>query len=73
MAYPKIDTIAWHEENLKNMILSLKERTDTLIRLSNQADSLSKDIHFLSKQIQEAKNRGKEKFDRDRFLKKRGK
>lgn len=64
-------SVEWHEECLKNMISYMKSEHKTALQYLRNYCKIKKDINFLKKQIEEAKRKKKDGFDRDRFLLKR--
>jgi len=60
--------IEWHESSLANMRSTLDGIEIELARLQEHCDQLKSDISFLSVQIAEAKEMGKDGFDAERFM-----
>lgn len=67
----KIDSIKWHKSCLKNQINTLEKLYIKQNDLSEKIADSTKEIMFYSMQIESAERLKKEKFDRDKFLKKR--
>lgn len=67
------ESIQWHEECLKNRQNSLLRERKTLEILLTKIERLFQENNAYAYQIQQAKLRKMDHFDRDRFLKKRGK
>ena len=63
--------VAWHENNLKNVLAYRFEKKRLLDVLSKQLLRLDEEISIQQKQIAEAKKRGLDCFDMERFLMKR--
>jgi hypothetical protein len=61
--------ISWHEENLKNMRLSLARYQEELERYQYTVENLSGECTILELQIDRAKGENKAKFDSDRYNK----
>ena len=61
--------IAWHEECLKNMEISLGYKKKLLAQEQNDIERMEKRIMFRKAQIEEAKRKNKDGFDEDKFLK----
>jgi len=61
--------IEWHENRLTNRMSYLDRQRDKLNRLQVEIDRLIDDNNHLSMQISIARQRGKDGFDEDRFLK----
>ena len=64
--------IAWHEECLKNATESLaRDEAEFKRMVECRTEELQRSrlrVHLLSAQISEAKRRGKDGFDNDKFL-----
>lgn len=58
----------WHKECLKNQLEYLSEKERALERIRNEVTDLDNDTQFYKEQIAEAKRRGLDGFDRDRFM-----
>jgi len=68
------ESIEWHEECLKNRKSHIKELFEEIKRAALLADELKQNVeycNFYQKQIDKAKQMGKDGFDRDKFLLKR--
>jgi hypothetical protein len=63
--------IAWHEECLNNQRHSYERRLVELDRLQGEVERFRIAVTIYEQQIAEAKRRGMEGFDRDRFMKSR--
>lgn len=63
--------LSWHKTNNENSKNYLALREAELARLSNALGRLRADVRFREQQIEEAERRGLDKFDADRFLRKR--
>lgn len=61
-------TIKWHEECLKNWEASNKRNAEHLARVLEEFKRDSAKLQFYRDQIAEAKKRGKDGFNRDRFM-----
>ena len=66
-----INSINWHENNLKNQKKYHYNLFKEIQSLQNKYDADSKKIDFYEKQINTAFSKGKNFFDRDKFLVKR--
>ena len=64
--------IEWHEECLKNMIITAKGRTAVSARALAEEKRIWGDVRVLQDQIEMAKSKGKDGFDADRFMRKVG-
>jgi division protein CdvB (Snf7/Vps24/ESCRT-III family) len=64
--------IAWHESCLINRKASLMREVERLERIMAEVDRDKHIIEFYSQQIEEAKRRGKDGFDSDKFMHKVG-
>ena len=62
-------SIAWHQQNLKNRKRSNKRKRDEVGRLRNQLGDSEKQAQKLEVQINEAIRRKKDGFDEERFMK----
>lgn len=62
-------SIEWHEECLKNVRSSAEEKRRLANAYADDADRLEKYVLMYSQQIERAKAEGKDRFDRDRYLK----
>ena len=65
--------IEWHENDLKTAMAYHAELYDAMISAIQNFERSSDEIKFMDMQIEEAKRQGKDGFDADKFLKKRGK
>jgi hypothetical protein len=67
----RTNSINWHETNFKNH----KKYNDSLFKeiqtLQNRYDADSKELDFYKLQIDTAFSKGKDSFDRDKYLVKR--
>ena len=59
--------IAWHESCLANSKAWLKEKEEELARTQAEVDRNREDIRKCEEQVSEAKRKGLDGFDRDRF------
>lgn len=66
-------TIGQYEVWLENYKTNLERRTAALKRDAKDIQIIKQDIRLRERQIEEAKKRGKDGFDSERFLVKRGK
>jgi len=64
-------SIARHEEMLKNNRVFLEKKRATLNRMIEEFAFSEARFKFYKEQIEEAKRRGKDGFDSDKFMKKR--
>ena len=69
IAAPAVDTLPWHEENIRNQERYINEKKKDLERLQKEVKEIEEDLKFYKKQLSEAKRLKKDKFDSDRFLK----
>jgi len=60
--------IKWHEENLKNFIVSLDGYKKQIERLMFTISQMEDEAEFRRLQISTAIKKGKDSFDGDRFL-----
>lgn len=60
--------IEWHEECAGNQRVSLQRLHDEMQRSIQRYEDSLKSFEFYAKQISEAKRRGKQSFDSERFL-----
>jgi hypothetical protein len=60
--------ITWHEECLKNRLISLERSKQELARKEQQVQRETAACRFTERQIEEAKNQKKDGFDDGRFL-----
>ena len=65
----KLNSIAWHKENLVNDKSSLDKDIEDLKIKERQVNELINYVNFYEYQIEQAIKKGKEEFDRDRFRK----
>ena len=65
--------IEWHEQRLINRNAHLDRQRDELDRLQSNIERLEDENNHLAMQIGIARQRGKDGFDEDRFLKKKSK
>lgn len=65
-----INTIAWHEECLKNWTRTVNEREERMRQEQLRIDADLRAVAFYRRQIDQAKALGKQKFDSDKFMKK---
>jgi len=69
--------IEWHEQCLENSEKSLREKEAYLDHFIDQEtlaiERLRKECELVRQQIAEAKRQGKDGFDAEKFMKKRGK
>lgn len=63
-------SISWHEECLKNIKSSLGRKKQELASLQAEVDRYEQNVFIYSWQIKEAKRKGKDGFDQDKFGKK---
>ena len=71
--HPVINTIAWHEQCVAAQVVSYSVKVEELKRLTVSTMKSAHDIDAYNAQIAEAKRMGKVAFDRDKFMKNRGK
>lgn len=64
-------SINWHEECLKNQKISLKKKGEQLKQLQDNYARCLLDSLSYEQQILEAKMRGKDGFDKEKFNKKK--
>ena len=64
-------TIAWHEDCYKNYAEGFRKEREALERHMEQVDRMRLDVAAYGHQIDEAKRRGMDGFDRERFMKRR--
>lgn len=67
-----VSTIEFHERHLANWKLTLSQDLERHVREGNRLMRQKEEIKFLEEQIAEAKKRGKDKFDEERFMRKKG-
>ena len=65
-----LQTINWHENCLKNTLVSLNETKSKLDYLIDKYSRDKKSFEFYQLQIQEAKKFGKTSFDPEKFMSK---
>ena len=65
-------TISWHKECLMNRKIYLEKIKKEAKSLQKEIKKSEKEIIFYSSQIEEAKKKKKDGFDRDRFMVKKG-
>lgn len=66
-------SLSWHKECLKNRIQYTSKLKGQFYKAKDEFENALKIIDFYSNQYREAKARGMDSFDRDRFLVKRKK
>ena len=64
--------IEWHEKYLRNMCDHAERLSAEADRAGAKATNVLSDCDFLRQQINEAKRKGKDGFDPDRFMRKVG-
>lgn len=62
--------ISWHEECLENRERGLHDAEVGLMMQTKRVERLREDYEFSIKQLKEAKKKGLDGFDNDRFMKK---
>ena len=65
------EKVWWHEECLSNNIAHNAKKKKLLTRALQDLERADANLGFYASQIEEAKRRGMDAFDRDRLLKKR--
>lgn len=65
-----INSIAWHQKNLKRQRSTHQRDREELARVQERVDKLEKEIAFFQFQIEEAIRQGKKSFTEDRFCSK---
>jgi hypothetical protein len=65
-------SIKWHEECFANSAASTEELRRNVARMTVELSRRAEALTFYASQIEEAKKRGMDGFDRDRLLVKRG-
>lgn len=68
----KVFSIAWHENCLENSRRSVDELKEQIARLNRELTKKEQRVAWAEIQITEAKRRGLEEFDPDRFMMRRG-
>ena len=63
-------TIEWHEECLRNRLKHQKELSIRLNILKIKLEEFTKENRFYAKQIAAAIEKGKDEFDKNKFLRK---
>lgn len=63
--------IAWHEQNLVNRAKHLANQEVTLLQMQRSVEAAREEYLFAEKQIEQAKAKGLDGFDSERFLRPR--
>jgi hypothetical protein len=63
--------IEWHEQCLENMKKNYEREAEAVARMQQRLDRHGIEIEIYRQKIQEAKARGKDGFDSEKFLKRR--
>lgn len=64
----EVNSIAWHERNLNNVILTCEKQLKEINDLNKKLDKSLIGARRLELQIETAKKEGKDKFDADKYL-----